>query len=370
MKVLITGAQGFIAKNLKVRLLELKDFEILEFTRTSHPDSLDLALAQADAVVHLAGTNRPTDLSEFKTGNTDFTQKLCELIKSYSNIKKVLFTSSRQAELDNPYGISKKLAEDFVLGLKDQCKVGVYRLPNVFGKWSRPNYNSAVATFCYNIARDLPIRVDDPNKELSLVYIDDVITHFIQFLNGEGQVPTDGFMQVSPVYNTQVGYVAQQIQSYHDLRSKAKVLTIGQGLERALYATYISFLPKEHFAYALQGHSDSRGTFCEVLKTPASGQVSFFTAHPGVTRGGHYHHTKSEIFLVVQGRALFKFKHLTTHEYFELEVDAKDLRCVQTIPGWAHDITNISDQEMIVVLWANEIFDKSHPDTIAAEVRP
>ena len=244
--------------------------------------------------------------------------------------------------------------------------VHIFRLPNVFGKWAKPNYNSVVATFCYNLARDLPIVVNDPEAPLRLVYIDDVVDAFIALLDDAESAVRDGV--VKPEYVTTVGYVAALIQSFRDSRRTLLTDAVGSGLIRALHATYLSYLPPAEFSYTLKSNTDPRGAFVEVLRTVNCGQFSYFTAHPGVTRGGHYHHTKTEKFLVVQGKARFGFRHILTGERFEVFASGSEPMVVETVPGWVHDVTNIGDQMMIVLLWANELFDQSRPDTLAAKV--
>lgn len=367
MKVLITGANGFVARNLAAHLEERQDVEILRFTREDALASLAGLVARVDFVFHLAGVNRPLDLQEFQTGNTDLTRALCEAVKASGRQIPVLYTSSSQAELDNPYGSSKRGAEQALLELAaSHGPVHLFRLPNVFGKWARPNYNSAVATFCYNVARDLPIQINDPQIRINLVYIDDVISHFVAVM--DGVLPGALYNNIEPQYSCAVGELAEQIQAFQDSRKTLIVEPVGTGLVRALYSTYLSYLPPERFTYTVQKHSDSRGVFVEMLKTKNSGQVSFFTAHPGITRGGHYHHSKTEKFLVVRGKACFRFRHIVSDEFYELFTCGEQPEVVETVPGWTHDITNIGEEEMIVMLWANEIFDRECPDTYARPV--
>lgn len=366
MKVLITGSQGFLGRNFCVRLKELKKFEILEFHRQHNLEDLRNLVSQADIIFHLAGVNRPHNPVEFKIGNTDLTENLCETLVSLGKKVPVVYSSSIQAEQNNPYGESKKAAEDCLLKLKDILPVHIYRLPNVFGKWSRPNYNSAVATFCYNIARDLPITINDPSAVVRLVYVDDVITAFLSHI--EDSQRKDLYPEVQPVYKTTVGELAESIKAFKQSRRHLITENVGEGFTRALHATYLSFLQPEQFSYSLPKYSDSRGTFVEMLKTKSAGQFSFFTAHPGITRGGHYHHTKTEKFLILQGKARYRFRNIVTDEFYELDVEASEAKVVETIPGWSHDITNIGETELIVMLWASEIFDRSKPDTISFEV--
>lgn len=371
-KVLITGASGFVGKNLQLHLAERKDVQVLCFTRDSDVSQLSGLLQEVDFVFHLAGVNRPKDPQEFTVGNAELTQALCQAVEavSASTGRKVpvVYTSSSQAARDNPYGQSKRSAEDALFALQRAAgvPVHVFRLPNVFGKWCKPNYNSAVATFCHNIARDLPIQVNDPAAPLTLVYVDDVVERFIQLMDGaDAMVDAEGFAAVAPQYTTTVGELAAQIQAFKDSRGTLMTERVGTGWIRALYATYVSYLPVESFTYTVPQHGDPRGVFVEMLKTPDCGQFSFFTAHPGITRGGHYHHTKTEKFLVIKGQARFKFRHMQTGQTHELITSGEKAEIVETVPGWTHDITNIGSDEMIVMLWANEVFDRARPDTFA-----
>ena len=368
MKVLVTGADGFIGRNLRVALGEREGYETLPVTRGTDNAELQRLVGQADAVIHLAGVNRPQDPAEFAAGNADFTAGLCESLLATGRPIPVAFASSIQAERDNPYGLSKRHAEEHLAeyGRRSGAAVALYRLANVFGKWSRPEYNSAVATFCHNIARGLPIRIDDPAAPVRLVYIDDVVAELLRFLGEPGQGVR--FAEAEPVYTIPVGELARQIEAFKDVRGSLVTERVGTGLVRALYATYVSFLPPEAFSYGVPKYGDARGVFVEMLKTPDCGQFSFFTAHPGITRGGHYHHTKTEKFLVIKGRARYRFRHLLTDETFEVESHGDEPLVVETIPGWAHDITNIGDDELVVMLWANEIFDRQKPDTVATKV--
>ena len=370
MKILVTGADGFIGKNLCVSLAEQAGFEVLPVVRATDPAALESKVAQADAVIHLAGVNRPQDPAEFAAGNADFTARLCQALLATGRPIPVAFASSIQADRDNPYGLSKRAAEDHLRRYAEAsgAPVALYRLANVFGKWSRPDYNSAVATFCHNIARGLPIQVNDASAALQLVYIDDVVAELLRFLADPGSGV--GLRQAGPVYATTVGELARQIEAFKDVRTSLVTERVGTGLVRALYATYVSFLPPQAFSYGVPKYGDARGVFVEMLETPDCGQFSFFTAHPGITRGGHYHHTKTEKFLVIKGVARYRFRHLVTDEVFELDSTGDEPLVVDTIPGWAHDITNIGDDELVVMLWANEIFDRQNPDTIASPVAP
>lgn len=368
MKVLITGANGFVSKNLIAHLGERKDIEVLRFTREDSLESLPVLVAHADFVFHLAGVNRPQDPQDFVSGNTDLTRALCEAVVASGRQIPLLYTSSIQAELDNPYGVSKREAEEALQELASNhgSPVYLFRLPNVFGKWARPNYNSAVATFCHNIARDLPIQINDPQALIRLVYIDDVIEHFMAVM--DGKLVGQPFVSVEPQYSITVGSLACQLETFRDSRKTLITEPVGSGLVRALYSTYLSYVPPQRFTYEVPKYGDERGVFVEMLKTRDAGQFSFFTAHPGITRGGHYHHSKTEKFLVIKGKACFRFRHIASGEFHELFTDGEHPEIVETVPGWTHDITNVGDEEMIVMLWANEIFDREHPDTYARPV--
>ncbi|MDT6960350.1 capsular polysaccharide biosynthesis protein CapF [Cupriavidus sp. SZY C1] len=372
MRVLITGADGFVGKNLRLVLAERKDVEVSVFTRADDPATLPARVGAVDFVFHLAGVNRPKDPAEFVSGNAGLTQALADALRqeAVANQRRVpvIYTSSTQAELGNAYGASKRDAEQVLFDLQEshQVPVHVFRLPNVFGKWCKPNYNSAVATFCHNIARDLPIQVNDPAAPVTLVYVDDVVQRFVQLMDGaDAQVDARGFATVTPQYSTTVGELADSIRAFRESRNTLMTDRVGTGLMRALYATYVSYLPVESFAYPVPQYGDARGVFVEMLKTPDCGQFSYFTAHAGITRGGHYHHTKTEKFLVIKGQARFKFRHMQTGETHELVTSGDKAEIVETVPGWTHDITNIGQDEMVVMLWANEVFDRARPDTFA-----
>lgn len=368
MRVLITGANGFVGKNLQLHLAERSDVEVLCFTREHTQADLQQLVADTDLVFHLAGVNRPQDPTEFQQGNADLTQSLCAALQQAGKVIPVIYSSSIQATANNPYGASKRAAEDALLALSENsdAPVFIYRLPNVFGKWARPNYNSAVATFCHNISQDLPIQVNDPSAQVRLVYIDDVVESFLTVL--DGQLTPAGFVEIEQQYQVTVGELAKQIQAFKDSRDNMVTENVGSGLVRALYSTYVSYLKPEQFSYKVPKHGDERGVFVEMLKTKDAGQFSFFTAHAGITRGGHYHHSKTEKFLVIKGQACFRFRHMFTGEFYELHTSGEQPEIVETVTGWTHDITNVGPDEMIVMLWANEIFDRDKPDTYAKPV--
>ncbi len=363
MKIVITGADGFIGKTLCIRAAEL-NHSVVSFTRGNSLSDLPAMLAGVEAVIHLAGINRPQNDTEFTTGNANLTQSLCDAIAQLPTKPLLILASSTQAAQDNAYGRSKLQAEQAVRALAANSGVRshIYRLPNVFGKWCKPNYNSVVATFCHNIAQDLPIQVNDPAKRLDLVYVDDVVNTFLNLIVNDQQQSIDPTVQ--PQYSCTLGDLASYLQAFNASRSTGITEPVGTGLVRALYSTYISYLKPEQFSYPLIKHTDPRGEFVEMLKTQDSGQFSYFTAFPGITRGGHYHHTKTEKFLVIRGTALFKFRHMVTNERFEQTTSGDSPVVVETIPGWTHDITNVGDTEMIVMLWANEVFDRQRSDTI------
>lgn len=372
-RVLVTGANGFIGKNFVVRLGELPGFTVSTFVRGDDVAALPELVAKADSVVHLAGENRPQDENAFTEVNVGLTDTICNAIRAEfvqtGRRLSLLFASSTQAEIDNAYGQSKLAAEKSVQALATDigCSVVLFRLPGVFGKWSRPQYNSVVATFCHNIARGIPIHVNDPTVSLRLVYIDDVVDSFLDTLTLPSPGISNGLVQ--PEYIVSIGQLADQIKAFNGCRGKGlQTERVGAGFIRALYATYLSFLPTKDFTYKVPKYQDPRGRFVEILKTPDSGQFSYFTALPGITRGGHYHHTKSEKFVVMKGEALFRFRHLLTNELFEFNTSGDEPQVVDTIPGWSHDITNVGDGELVVMLWANENFNEQKPDTITSKV--
>ena len=368
MNVLVTGSNGFIAKNLIQFLSEKSDINILTYNRNSNADDLEQAVLSADWIVHLAGVNRPLDDQEFIEGNISLTQSIADILKQANKTTPIILSSSIQADRNNAYGQSKLGGEQVLLELQQAQGNPVYicRLANVFGKWSRPNYNSAVATFCHNVVNDLPIQINDPDALIRLVYVDDVVDTFWRILEG-GFIPEQQ-LAIVPEYQISVGDLADMLYGFKASRSSLITAPVGTGLTRALYSTYLSFLEPSQFEYTVPMHGDERGVFVEMLKTTDAGQFSYFTAHPGITRGGHYHHKKTEKFLVITGKALFKFKHIITGEYYELETSGEEARIVETVPGWTHDITNIGDKEIVVMLWANEIFDREKPDTYAMPI--
>lgn len=369
MNILITGAGGFIARNLILKLNEDNSNNIFKYYRGDSINVLSEYLRSADIIIHLAGENRPQNPELFEQVNVGLTKKICDLIKEYKINIPILFSSSTQAILDNPYGRSKLAAEKLIkeVAEKNGNKVFIYRLPGVFGKWCKPNYNSVVATFCNNMANNLPLKVNDPHTELRLVYIDDLTDSFLKVINNNS-LDSSFDINIETEYVVKLSDLVLQLRLFKESRTSLLSQRVGEGFTRALYATYISYLPKDDFSYKIPVHADDRGIFVEMIKTVDSGQFSFFSAHPGITRGGHYHNTKTEKFLVIKGDALFKFRHMITNETISIESSGEAPVIIETIPGWAHDITNIGSNEMFVMLWANEIFDQGKPDTISAEV--
>lgn len=372
MKVLVTGARGFIGKNLVQRLLsdECPDVsEVFEYDQDTDPSLLEARCAECEFVVHLAGVNRPQDPAEFTTGNVDLTTRLLGLLGKRGGCP-VLLSSSTQAALDNPYGASKKAAEDavFAYAAESGSPVFVYRLPGVFGKWSRPNYNTVVATFCYNIARDLPITLTDPDAELVLAYVDDVVDEFVRALSGDvaaGQVTP---LSIPVSYATTLGDLAARLQEFRAMREDLRVPDTSDSFAMKLYATYLSFLPDDGFGYPLKMNVDERGSFTEIIRTPDRGQFSVNVIKPGIVKGNHWHNTKNEKFLVVSGGGVIRFRRVDGTHVLEYRVSADELRVVDIPPGYTHNIENAGCTDMVVFMWASESFDPDSPDTFLLTV--
>lgn len=363
MNVLITGANGFIGKNLISVLEENKAYKIIKFTRDHGITNLENKIKNAEFIIHLAGINRAKNKKLFWEVNNDLTEIICNLLKKYSIQIPILFSSSVQVQLNNEYGLTKLSAEEHLKELNNTNSnpILIYRLPGIFGKWCKPNYNSVVATFCYKIANNLEPKLIDKNKEITLAYIDDLIKSFIQNLNKN--YSGINYLDINQKYNITISDLAKTIRKFKESRDNLLIDKIGLGLTKKLYATYLSYLPCKEFSYSLKKHSDKRGDFVEILKTKESGQFSYFTAEPGISRGGHYHHTKCEKFLVIDGQAKFKFKNIITEKLFEKVTSSDKPEIVESIPGWSHEVENISSDNLIVLVWANEIFDKQNPDT-------
>lgn len=370
MKILVTGAKGFIGRNLIAELNNRGYGTVFQYDVDSTPEQLDLYLGECDFVFHLAGVNRPQKEEEFMEGNFGFTSVLLNGLKEKGNKAPILITSSIQALLDNPYGQSKKAGEDLLFKYQSETstKVFVYRLQNVFGKWCRPNYNSVVATFCHNIANNLPITINDREKQISLVYVDDVVNTLISAMEGKEVCAKDGLYYVMTVYPVKLGEIADLIYSFQTARQDLQIPDMSDPLTKKLYSTYLSYLPKNQFSYPLKMNEDSRGSFTEFLKSQERGQVSVNISKPGITKGNHWHHTKNEKFLVVSGQGVIRFRKIDEDQIIEYHLDGSKLEVVDIPPGYTHNITNIGNTDMVTIMWANEIFDPEKPDTFALQV--
>lgn len=369
MKILVTGSEGFVGKNLIAELRNRGYENIFEYTRDTDQSLLEEYTQECDFVFHLAGVNRPKEEKEFMEGNFGFTSELLELLKKHNNKAPVLITSSIQAERDNPYGRSKKAGEDLLFSYNKEvgAKVLVYRLANLFGKWSRPNYNSAVSTFCYNIAKDMEIQVNDPEVELSLSYIDDVVKEFINAMEGNPTM-AERFCTVPVVHNVKLGKVAELIRSFRDSRENLFIPDMEDPFTKKLYSTYLSYLPEDKFSYDLKMNVDDRGSFTEFIKSPERGQVSVNVSKPGITKGNHWHHTKNEKFLVVSGEGLIQFRKINSDKIIEYKVSGEKFEVVDIPIGYTHNIINVGNTDLVTVMWANETFDLENPDTYFLEV--
>ena len=381
MKILITGAQGFISKNLTAQLNNIiqnkvKDnglkepLELYLYGRHSSEVDLERYTKDCDFVFHFAGVNRPEHDGDFMKGNYTFTQQLLEKVESHGNKAPILFTSSIQAESDSLYGRSKKAGEDLIFqhGKSQNSKVFIYRLPNVFGKWCKPDYNSVVATFCHRIARGLQIKVNDPEARLNLVYIDDVIEEFISCLCGEGHIDDGGFGHIPRTYFTKVGDLAALLYSFKSGRESLSIPKLDDGFESHLYSTYLSYLPEKDFCYSLKMNTDDRGSFTEIMRTLDRGQFSVNISKPGIIKGNHWHHSKNEKFLVVNGEGLIRLRKIGNDRVVEYHVSGKRLEIVDIPPGYTHNIINLGDDDLITFMWCNECFDPNDPDTYFEEV--
>jgi len=369
MNILVTGANGFVGKNLVATLKQNDEYTILPYTRNSSENELNEYTQKADFVFHLAGVNRPENEEEFKEGNTDFTATLLNKLVEKNNKAPILITSTIQAELDNPYGKSKKAAEDLIFeyGRKNNVKTFVYRLPNLFGKWSKPNYNTVIATFCHKVARDEEITVNDPNVELTLAYIDDVIEEFMDALNDKG-TKTGDYYEVPVTYTKKLGHIADLIQSFKETRKNRFIPNMNDSFTKKLYSTYLNFLPEDDFSYPLVMHEDERGHFTEFVKSEHAGQVSINVSKPGIEKGDHWHHTKNEKFLVVSGKGVIKFRDPHSDKVIEYNVSGEKLEVVDIPTGYTHSIVNVGETDMVTVMWVNEPFDPANPGTYPLEV--
>ena len=370
MNILVTGAKGFIGKNLTVALRRQSDLSVWEYDLDSTPQTLEDGLSRADVIFHLAGVNRPERVEEFRAGNIDSTRQICDAIRRLGTKPLLVLSSSSQATLDNPYGVSKRLAEEtvFTFGLETGSPVAVFRFPGVFGKWCRPNYNSVVATFCYNIAHNLPITISDPSRELELVYVDDVVAAFIKVMNVQRQSIENPFCYVEPTFHVTLGNLADTIRSFRKSRNTLLVPAIWDRFTRSLYATYISHLPTNDFGYNLRQRVDQRGELAELFKSSHFGQVFVSRTRPGITRGNHYHDTKVEKFIVLEGEAVIRFRHILGADVIEYPVSGKNFQVVDIPPGYTHSIENVGQTDLVVLFWADEILDPAFPDTYPLKV--
>lgn len=375
MKILVTGAKGFVGKNLIETLKNIRDEkdktrnisveEIYEYDIDNSQSDLMKFTKDCDFVVHLAGVNRPTKPSEFYEGNKGFTETLCSYLKQAENKCPIMISSSIQADLDNDYGKSKKEGEETLLdfGKVNGNQIYIYRFANLFGKWCRPNYNSVVATWCYNIAHGLNIQINDSTVALPLCYIDDVIDEIILCISGVPYIVNSDHYGVEKVYECTLGELANRIRSFSDSRMSLEIINQRDELTKKLYATYLSYLPEDKFSYPLKMNIDERGSFTEFLKTKEYGQISVNISKPGITKGNHWHHTKNEKFLVVSGTGLIQFRKIGEEKIIEYKVSGEKLEVVDIPTGYTHNIINLGDRDMVTIMWANEIFAQDKPDT-------
>jgi len=363
IKILITGSEGFVGRNLRACLKQNQEFQI--YNIDIHNTEIDLvdSLNQADLIYHLAGVNRPKKDNEFWEGNVEFTQQICEyLIQNHLN-PKIVFSSSIQAELDNPYGKSKKAAEQVIKKYVEKTGADcvVYRLKNLFGKWCRPNYNAVTATFCYNITHHLPVQISDPDHTIDLTYIDDVTS---AFENEITKIKSGfSFAPELPFHSISLGSLAEKIKSYHNIKSSLMIPDLSIDFERMMYATYLSYLDDNQFGYRLQIRSDDRGNLAEFLKSSFGGQIFISRTKPGIKRGNHYHHTKTEKFLVLEGQARIQFRHIEKENIITYDVNGDDYQVLDVPPGYTHSIENRGTTDLITLFWASEIFNQDKPDT-------
>ncbi|WP_341775243.1 capsular polysaccharide biosynthesis protein CapF [Staphylococcus hyicus] len=369
MKVVITGANGFVGRNLYYDMKATTDHEILSVTRETSDYDRDHAFKIADVIVHLAGVNRPKHEEEFKEGNVSVLDSMLKIVKSNPKQPRIILSSSIQAERDNPYGISKREGENVLeaFGRAHGNEVFIYRLPNLFGKWCKPNYNSVIATFCHNIAHDEPIQVNDPDVRLHLNYIDDVVEEFKRAIEGRPTMKNNR-PTVPHVHDVALGDIVKLIQKFKATRSNRELPNLDDAFEKALYSTYLSYLPKDAFSYDLVMHRDVRGSFTEFIKSPDRGQVSVNISKPGIVKGNHWHHTKNEKFLVVSGQGVIRFRKPGEDDIIEYFVSDEKLEVVDIPVGYTHNIENLGQSDMVTIMWVNEMFDPNHPDTYFLEV--
>lgn len=369
MKILVTGAKGFVGKNLIIGLKNAGYEDIYEYDIENTQAELESYTKDCDFVFHLAGVNRPENPEDFMKGNFGFTSGLLDCLKTNKNKCPVVITSSIKAAEESDYGKSKKAGEDLMFEYEKEtgARALVYRLPNVFGKWCRPNYNSAVSTFCNNVANDLEITVNDPKTEMTLVYIDDIVNEFLKALEGKAN-KKEKYCEIETIYKTTLGEIVDLIYSFKESRETLLIPNMKNGLTKKLYSTYLSYLPEDKFDYELKMNIDERGSFTEILKTFERGQVSVNISKPGITKGNHYHYTKNEKFVVVSGTGVIRFRKLGTDKIIEYKVSGEKIEVIDIPVGYTHNIENIGNTDMVTIMWVNEIFDKENPDTYFMEV--
>jgi UDP-2-acetamido-2,6-beta-L-arabino-hexul-4-ose reductase len=369
IKVLITGSNGFVGKNLLVKLQHSEGFEPVIFDIEQDEGYLNNALKKVDFVFHLAGVNRPEKDEEFVSGNVLLTRIITERLIKYKNLIPVVLTSSKQAESDCPYGKSKLEAEHIVRKYIKQGGTGyIYRLTNVFGKWCKPNYNSVVATFCHNIATGKEISISDPDKILDLVHVDDVIEDFISILTGSRQVNKDSILSVGPIFKITLGRLAELIYSFREMSHSSLIPDLSDDFSKKLHSTYLSYIPVDQASFLLNTKTDDRGYIFELIRSKAMGQIFVSHTKSGITRGNHFHNLKNEKFCVIEGKAVIRFRHLITNEIYSYEVSGTKPEVVNILPGYTHSITNTGKSELITLFWANEPFDPERPDTYFEKV--
>ncbi|WP_291569605.1 NAD-dependent epimerase/dehydratase family protein [Clostridium sp. UBA4548] len=366
--ILVTGANGFVGKNLVATLKQLNKYNIFTYDLNNTEEELKAFVEDSDFIFHLAGVNRPVEVKEFYEGNTGLTENIISMLKNKNT--PILITSSIQAELDNDYGKSKRAAEEVIenYGKNNKAPVYIFRLPNVFGKWCRPNYNSAVATFCHNIANDIEVWISDETKELNLVYIDDVVKGFVDELENENRNLDSQYYHIKTTYIKALGEIVGLLNSFKKNRETLRIPDMKDEFAKKLYSTYLSYLPEDKFSYPLKMNVDNRGSFTEFIKSDDRGQVSINISKPGITKGNHWHHTKNEKFLVVSGEGVIKFRKFDSDKVIEYKVSGEKLEVIDIPVGYTHSITNMGDTDMVTVMWVNEIFDPEKPDTIYLEV--
>lgn len=366
--ILVTGANGFVGKNLVATLKQLNKYNIFTYDLNNTEEELKAFVEDSDFIFHLAGVNRPVEVKEFYEGNTGLTENIISMLKNKNT--PILITSSIQAELDNDYGKSKRAAEEVIenYGKNNKAPVYIFRLPNVFGKWCRPNYNSAVATFCHNIANDIEVWISDETKELNLVYIDDVVKGFVDELENENRNLDSQYYHIKTTYSKTLGEIVGLLNCFKKNRETLRIPDMKDEFAKKLYSTYLSYLPEDKFSYPLKMNVDNRGSFTEFIKSDDRGQVSINISKPGITKGNHWHHTKNEKFLVVSGEGVIKFRKIDSDKIIEYKVSGKKLEVIDIPVGYTHNIINTGDTDMVTVMWVNEIFDPEKPDTIYLEV--